>query len=253
MNKIFFASLFMVVGISVFAQSGIIKELSGTVEVKTAGALGFVPAVSGMEVAQDTLISTGFKSFALIEMSSTVIAVRPLTRLSLTEIQASTGTETINVNLQTGRVRVDVNPPAGKKASMSVTSPTATASVRGTGFEMDTRYIYVDDGTVYFKGNNGYTIQVVKGSFSSIGSYEKVSSPIIASKTGSTPPLPIGYDPASKFTGRAGITSPGESDPGQSPGEPGGPSGPSGGGGGGYGGSGTTPTPDGIDVGVDFP
>ena len=239
--------ILILLGVNAFAQSGVVKELTGTVEIKTAGAAAFVPAVPGMEVRQDTLISTGFKSMALIEMGSTIIAVRPLTRLSLTEIQASTGMETINVNLQAGRVRVDVKPPAGTRASMSVTSPIATASVRGTGFEMDKSYIYVDDGTVYFKGNNGYTIQVAKGSYSSIGNYEKTIAPIIASKTGFTPPLPIGYDPASRFTGRAGTSGPGESNPGPAPG------GPSGGGSEPGGPSGSTPPADGIDVGVAFP
>jgi hypothetical protein len=69
---------------------------------------------------EDTVVSTGFKSTALIEVGSTVITVRPLTRLTLTEIRASSESESLNVNLQSGRIRVDVNPPAGAKASMAV-------------------------------------------------------------------------------------------------------------------------------------
>ena len=128
--------------VNIFAQSGVVRELTGTVEIKTAGASGFVPAVPGMEVRQDTLISTGFKSMALIDMGSTVISIRPLTRMSLTEIQASAGVETINVNLQAGRIRVDVKPPAGTRASMSVTSPIATASVHGTGLFQGRKRLY---------------------------------------------------------------------------------------------------------------
>ncbi|MDR2730531.1 MAG: FecR domain-containing protein [Treponema sp.] len=52
----------------------------------------------------------------------------------MTEIQNLTELETLNVNLQTGRVRVDVKPPAGTKASTTVKGPEATASVRGTIF-----------------------------------------------------------------------------------------------------------------------
>ena len=72
-------------------------------------------------------------------------------RLTLTEVQASGGEEKLNVNLHAGRVRVDVNPPAGAKASMSVSSPNATASVRGTSFFSDTRNLQVEQGTVLFK------------------------------------------------------------------------------------------------------
>ncbi len=107
---------------AVFAQTAVIKELSGTVELKQAGQTDFVPAKVGDEVAQSTIVSTGFRSTALIEVGSSVITVRPLTRLSLAEIASAPGTETINVNLQIGRVKVDVNPPLGTRTSMSIRS-----------------------------------------------------------------------------------------------------------------------------------
>ena len=72
-----------------------------------------MPARIGDQVSEDTVVSTGFKSTALIEVGSALLAVRPLTRLTLTEISASAGNETLNVNLAAGRVRVDLNPPAG--------------------------------------------------------------------------------------------------------------------------------------------
>ena len=130
-------------GMGLFAQSGTIREISGTVELKHAGTSDFVAASIGDRVNQDTVISTGFRSTALVEVGSTVIAVRPLTKLSLTEISSSGGAENLNVSLQTGRVRVDVNPPAGTRASMTVSGPSATASVRGTSFSFDGRNVSV--------------------------------------------------------------------------------------------------------------
>jgi hypothetical protein len=64
---------------------------------------------------------------------------------------------------------VDVNPPAGTKASLSVNSPTATASVRGTSFEFDTRNLRVNSGTVHFMGNWDYEVAVKEGNTSRIG------------------------------------------------------------------------------------
>ena len=145
--------MMMAVSLGVFAQSGVIREISGTVELKPANAAAFVAAKVGDQVAQDTVVSTGFKSTALIEVGSSVLALRPLTRLTLKEISASSEAEALNVNLQAGRVRVDVNPPAGSKASVSVSSPNATASVRGTSFDMDTRSVSVAVGVVDFSGS----------------------------------------------------------------------------------------------------
>jgi hypothetical protein len=150
------------------ASTGVIKELTGQVELKAAGRSAFATARSGDKIAQDTVVSTGFKSTAVIEVGSSVITVRPLTRLSLAEIQSSAGTENLNVNLQTGRVRVDVKPPAGTKANTSVQGPSATASVRGTSFEFDTVTLTVYEGKVAFSGASGPAEMVIAGETNSI-------------------------------------------------------------------------------------
>lgn len=181
-------------GTGVFAQNGIIQELSGTVELKTKDASSYVSAKAGDEVSLNTIISTGFKSNALVAVGSALITVRPLTRLTLTEIQAASGTETINVNLQAGRVRVDVNPPAGTRAAISVRSPIATASVRGTSFEFNTRNIFVNHGKVSFKGNKGSPIMVGAGGSSRVEDNGKVADPIRISIAELTPPTPVGAE-----------------------------------------------------------
>jgi len=207
MKKIVLTVLLICLAVSVFAQNALIREISGTVELKNAGASAFVAAKAGDRVAEDTIISTSLRSTALLEVGSTVITVRPLTRLSLTEIRASQGNETLNVNLQAGRVRVDVNPPAGLKTSMAVTAPGATASVRGTSFEFDTRNISVSDGIVYFKGSRGYTFQVGAGATGSVGARHNAFAS--HNNSGVQPQGPVGYD------GRSGTTGAGGTDGGQ--------------------------------------
>ena len=179
MKKTVLVFLMMLLAIGVFAQNGLLREVSGTVELKNAGAASFSPASVGDEVRQDTVISTGFKSTALVEVGSTLIAVRPLTRLTLTEIRSSSGAETLNVNLAAGRVRVDVNPPAGTRASMSVTSPSATASVRGTSFEFDLMNLIRYSGGIEYKGTGGYSFLVNIGT-TSIGADGNPKDPVNA-------------------------------------------------------------------------
>jgi len=86
MKKAFFVLMFILIGVSVFAQSGMIRELNGTVELKASGSSSFVIAKAGDQVSEDTVISTAFKSSALVAVGSALITVRPLTRLTLTEI-----------------------------------------------------------------------------------------------------------------------------------------------------------------------
>ncbi len=178
MKKICVFVCLLLCAAAVFGQNAVIRELSGTVELKHAGQTVFTAAKIGDEVAQSTVVSTGFRSTALIEVGSSVITVRPLTRLSLAEIASAPGTETINVNLQIGRVKVDVNPPLGTRTSMSVRGPNATASVRGTSFEFDTKNLTVESGVVAFQGNAGGVMLVGAGSTSNISTDGKAADPI---------------------------------------------------------------------------
>ena len=168
MKKIVMVLVLLFTGMGVFAQTGVIRQINGTVELRTPAAPDFVAANIGDIVSQDTVISTGFRSSALVEIGSAVIAVQPLTRLTLVEITALEREETININMQSGRVRVDINAPAGGRASMNVISPTATASVRGTSFWFDGRNLSVGHGSVSFSGNRGHEVRVNAGSISSV-------------------------------------------------------------------------------------
>jgi hypothetical protein len=192
MKKQIFTFIFAMAVMSVFAQNGVIKELSGTVELKNSGSSAFTAAKAGDIVKQDTVVSTGLKSNALIEIGSTVIAVRPLTRLTLTEIRASSESEALNVSLQSGRVRVDVKPPAGTKTVMTVSSPSTTASVRGTSFELDAQNLYVISGNVLFKGTRGVYTLVTTGSESTADKNGRAVNPIAFGNASYKPPVPVG-------------------------------------------------------------
>ena len=134
----------------VSALNGIIRELSGDVTFKAPGASDFVPAYIGRTLTRDTIVNTGFRSMAIIEVGSATLTVRPLSRISLMQAHEAAGTETVTAGLQAGRVRVDVRPPAGAAANFTIHGPSATASVRGTSFEFDQRSVRVMEGSVRF-------------------------------------------------------------------------------------------------------
>jgi len=195
MKKIIFTAVFITLAVcGAFCQNGVIRELTGEVELKRSGSSAFVPASAGDAVSSNTVVSTGFRSTAIIAIGSSVITVRPLTRLTLAEIQSAENTENINVNLQAGRVRVEVKPPAGTKTNLNVQSPSVTASVRGTTFEMDTHNLMGIEGKVLLSGASGAGVMVTGGNSSSSNIDGTVSNPAVNAEQSVQVQPPVGTD-----------------------------------------------------------
>jgi hypothetical protein len=195
MKKTIFTTVFVTLAVmGAFCQNGVIRELTGDVELKRSGSSAFVSASAGDAVSSNTVVSTGFRSTAIIAIGSSLITVRPLTRLTLAEIQSAENTENVNVSLQAGRVRVEVKPPAGTRTNLNVQSPSATASVRGTTFEMDTQNLNGIEGKVLLSGASGAGVLVTGGNSSSSNSDGTVSNPAINAEQSAQVQQPVGAD-----------------------------------------------------------
>jgi hypothetical protein len=151
-KKAFMGLTFLLAAGIVCAQEAVIREINGTVEVKTSGA--WIPAQRGQELRRDTVISTGFKGSALIAIGNSTLTVQPLTRLSVEELVRAGSEEKVALNLRAGRIRADVKPPVGGTTEFTIRSPSATASVRGTSFEFDGIRLKVDEGRVHVSGGD---------------------------------------------------------------------------------------------------
>ena len=190
-----FISLMLFCTVSLIFSQAVIVELAGTVELKHAGSAVWVNAVTGQRIEDDTSISTGFRSMAIIALGNSTILVRPLTRLTLRELSQLADSERIEVNLQVGRVRADIRPPAGGRADATFQSPSAVASVRGTVFEFDTLNLQVSEGTVEFTGATMLPVLVDSGRFSSIDETNgRAALPAETSIEDLRPELPIASD-----------------------------------------------------------
>jgi len=165
------ALIFFLAAPGLFAQNAaqaVIRELSGTVELKQPGATAWQPATRGQTLTGDTVVSTGFRSNAIIALGNSMLTVQPLTRLTLAELSRAQNVERVEINLTTGRVRAEVKPPVGSRADFTISSPSATASVRGTTFEFDTINLTVSEGTVSFAGASGVPVIIDAGGLSSV-------------------------------------------------------------------------------------
>jgi hypothetical protein len=168
MKKLFAGIVILLSTVLLFAQEGkdveaLIRECTGTVEIMMPGETVWKLAEPGQVIGGDTKISTGFKSTALIALGNSTLIVRPLTRLSLSEIVNIQGDETVSIGLQTGRVRAEVKAPSGGTTSFTVQSPMVTASVRGTSFDFDGTNLNVDEGRVHLSGGDGTGVYIGAG------------------------------------------------------------------------------------------
>ncbi len=136
MKKVFLTLFAFSLIFGMYAQSGTITGIAGKVEYQLPGKT-WKPARVGDVVTKGTMISTGFKSTALIKIANATITVKPITRLSLEQIVKTEGGTQTQLYLVSGRVLADVTPQPNQSTDFKVSSPTATASVRGTSFEFD--------------------------------------------------------------------------------------------------------------------
>jgi hypothetical protein len=167
----------------------VIRDLSGTVEIKTPLSGEWVPAKAGDRLEKESSISTGFRSTAVLVLGNSTLTVRPLTRLSLEELSRTGGTEQTELYLRSGRIRGEVSPPPGGKVNFTVRAPSATASVRGTSFEFDALKLRVDSGTVGFSGiGQKQTVNVAAGESSRVEGGKAVSAFSSANEEMAPPP-----------------------------------------------------------------
>nr|WP_298680926.1 FecR domain-containing protein [uncultured Treponema sp.] len=182
-----------IAGISSLAAAALtatITEVAGKVEYKLPGK-DWVAAKTGTVLPAGSLISTGFKSTAILKTESATLTVKPVTRLSLEELVKSEGTTKTQMFLMAGRVKAEVTPRKGEQAEFKVKSPTATASVRGTGFEFDGQNLLVDHGAVQFESDTGIGISqtVTSGEFSTLSQTGTVTAPVAVATGDSDNPL----------------------------------------------------------------
>jgi hypothetical protein len=198
--KKFLIGVLVLWGVSVlFAQESgsqaVIREINGTVEIKVSGSSEWIPARRGQSIARTAVVSTGFKSTAVIALGNSLLSVQPLTRLTVDEIQAVAGNERVSINLQTGRIRADVKPPTGGKTEFTVRSPSATASVRGTSFEFNGVNLRVEEGRVHVTGGDQSGTYVGVGHSVSVDiETGRTVSAIETAREELVPSLPVGVN-----------------------------------------------------------
>jgi hypothetical protein len=143
-------------------ETAMIRALFGTVELKTPGSEWRV-ASAGDVLERETLISTGFKSAAVVSLGNSTLLVRPLSRLSLRELGEPEGG--VSLWVHTGRIRAEPGPSAGGAAGLTLESPRAAVSSREPSFDFDfdTVNLRVHAGKAALSGKAGRPLPISGG------------------------------------------------------------------------------------------
>lgn len=120
--------------VSVFAENATVVSVSGKVEVQKNSQ--WVALEKGAVLDTGSLISTGFKSEAVLKIGASSITVKALTRLTIEELTEKDNTLITDMYLEVGGIKADVKAMDNKRVGFTVKSPVATASVRGTAGEI---------------------------------------------------------------------------------------------------------------------
>ncbi len=128
------------------AQEAVLARVTGQVKI-SADSQTWITAKQGDSLPPGTVVSTGFKSTALIKTEDAEIEVAQLTRLTLEELSKKDDAVQTTLFLNGGRINTEVSRERVRQ-DFTVRSPIATASVRGTGFTFDGRNLAVRHGSV---------------------------------------------------------------------------------------------------------
>ncbi len=125
-----------------------VKSVTGKVERKVSTS--WVALKVGDTLKSGDVISTGFDSQAVLTVGESTVTVKALTRLTLSQLMASSTKDKTSIVLDSGSVKASVK-HSNKKADFTVKTPSATASVRGTEFTIDSlANLTVVDGAVAY-------------------------------------------------------------------------------------------------------
>jgi hypothetical protein len=157
-NIIIICLLILLPAMALTAQNAVLARVTGQVKI-SADSRTWTAARQGDRVTPGTIISTGFKSTALVKTTDAEIEVAQLTRLTLEELTRRGDTVQTTLFLNGGRINTEVS-RENVRQDFTVRSPIATASVRGTGFSFDGRNLEVKHGSVLMQsGGRGVLTQ----------------------------------------------------------------------------------------------
>ena len=178
MKKILFVLVLSCLVFSVFALDGIVVDVIGKVEKQYGDS--WIALKKGDVLSPGDVVSTGFKSEAVLSIGESTVTVNALTRLTVEQLYEKNKNHVSSVYLDTGSICADIKPVENKRVGFTVKTPAVTASVRGTA-----GYVYAYGKVEAIRGTWGLSSPLPKEINLDRGEVDGISI-TIDKKTGSS-------------------------------------------------------------------
>lgn len=146
MKKTLTVLILLLTAVSAFALNAKVLDVVGKVEVQNAAG-GWDAVTPGTMLDPGAVLSTGFKSEAVLSIDETTLTVKALTRLTVEKLYEQEGNKSSSFYLDAGALSADVKSADNKKVSFTVKTPAVTASVRGTAGDLTVNTLVGTSGT----------------------------------------------------------------------------------------------------------
>lgn len=206
---VFFALLI----IPAFTLDAVVVSVLGKAEMQTAK--GWQPMKEGSKLTAGTLVSTGFKSQAVLAIGKSTVTVQPLSRLTIEQLTERADSDVSKIYLDAGSIKADIKAAENKRVGFTVKSPVATASVRGTSGTIDSFGVLESTSGVWMvapaSDTEGEVVQgvaVEKGSSISVSSEGRVTPPQQSNAQAATSASPTSVAPSVAEVSAVAVISP---------------------------------------------
>ena len=125
MKKILFVLVLSCLVFSVFALDGIVVDVIGKVEKQYGDS--WIALKKGDVLSPGDVVSTGFKSEAVLSIGESTVTVNALTRLTVEQLYEKNKNHVSSVYLDTGSICADIKPVENKRVGFTVKTPAVTA------------------------------------------------------------------------------------------------------------------------------
>ena len=151
MKKIY--CLFFIIGMCLAGQDLFAKITVESTQGEAAYKKGnqWLPLSKGQTIEEGTKISTGVKSWAVINIDGSSLKIKELTMMKVFVNQLTADKHDTHIGLKHGSLQARVAKIGTLKTSFKITTPVATSSVRGT------------EEIVSYGPRSGMTIEVLEG------------------------------------------------------------------------------------------
>ncbi|MFH0975301.1 MAG: FecR family protein [Spirochaetota bacterium] len=134
----------------------------------------WLPLTKGQPLEEGAKISTGAKSWVLLNIDGDSVKVNQLTMMKIFRNRLSAGTKDTNIGLKHGSLKARIGKIGTLKTNFKITTPVATSSVRGTeefnkNGAKSGNFVHAPAGTLTVEDRNGGSYSLTGNSAFNIG------------------------------------------------------------------------------------